>query len=209
MHTHITAAGRTNQANNRQPWEECVRTHITAAGRTSQQLPAAGGVHAHSRHCDWQDKPTIQGCQPREECMRTHITTADRMSQQLPAAGGVHAHSRHRDWQDKPTIQGCQPREECMHTHITAADRTSQQLPAVGRVHAHSHHRGWQEERTVASNERSACALASPLLAEKTNLKKKMVSVVSKTNKWHHKRLPATGGVHAHSHHRCWQRKQT
>src|SRR5438132_478862 len=60
-----------------------------------------------------------------------------------------------------------------MRTHITATGRTGQQLPATGGVHAHSHHRGWQEERTGASNERSACALAPPLLAEKTNLKKR------------------------------------
>ena len=97
MRTHITTTGRTNEANTRQPWEECMHTHITATGRTGQQLPAAGGVHAHSRHRDWQDGPTIasrgrsacaltsprlagraNGCQQREECMCTRTTVAGR-----------------------------------------------------------------------------------------------------------------------------------
>ena len=45
----------------------------------------------------------------------------------------------------------------------------------------------------IASHGRSACALTSPRLAERAN----------------NPRLPAAGGVHAHSHHRGWQNEPT
>ena len=115
--------------------------------------------------------------------------------------------------------KGKKARTQHMRTHIIATGRTSERLPAMGGVHAHSHHRGWQNEPTIqdcqpweecmrthiteagrmspqskiASRGRSACALTLPQLAERAN----------------NPRLPATGGVHVHSHHRGWLNEPT
>ena len=132
--------------------------------------------------------------------MRSRITAAGRMSPQSKIAS--------------------RGRSACALASPWLAERAhNPRLPAAGGVHAHSHHRGWQNEPTIqgcqpreecmhthitaagrtsqqskiASHGRSACALTSPRLAEQAN----------------NPRLPATGGVHAHSHHHGWQNEPT
>ena len=158
-------------------------------------------------------KKTLHVWQLWEECMCTHISTADRTNHHSPAMGGVHAHSHHRSRQDQ----------------------LSQHSPVAGGVHAPSHHHDWQDEPTVASHGRSACALTSLQLAGTTKptiasrgrsacaltsprltgqanncqLREECMRTHITAAGRKSERLPAMRGVHAHSHHRCWQRKQT